>query len=309
MAYGNVNSPGVTVSEVATEIAKALGGYLPAAEIEKLLSYKVGLGEREQIPASGDLNDVRYLAHKSFGVMGTATARTIQNCPTAVAFMLDNFTCGGNDTTPDGANDYTFQRLIDINGNIWGRNSYTNGAGTRAFGEWKGIHVAGQYIPANQKGAANGVASLDANGDVPFAQIPPYLLYGAGSVGTTTDWNTLPPGAYKVDINSGSGAGAPSGLYKYGSLLHYCGVSAVGGTQIYVPHIGNTFALRTRYEPGSKLTGGWTAWRYFNVNGTSAAIATAPNNTSYTTRQVRNITLSTAAASGGGNGDLFFTYV
>ena len=48
---------------------------------------------------------------------------------------------------------------------------------------------------------------------------------------------------------------------------------------------------------------------YFNVYGTLANIATAPNNTSYTTKQVRNITLSTAAASGGGNGDLFFTYV
>jgi hypothetical protein len=45
-----------------------------------------------------------------------------------------------------------------------------------------------------------------------------------------------------------------------------------------------------------------------DVNQTMAAILTAQNNTSYTTRQVRNITLSTANPSGGGNGDIWIKY-
>ncbi len=253
MAYGNVNSPGVTVSEVAAEIAKALESYILASQkgAANGVASLDALGKvlKEQIPA------LEYIAKNARG-----TANGVAS--------LD-----GNGKVP----------VAQI--------------------------PALSYLPTSQKGAANGVASLDANGDVPLAQMPPYLLYGAGAVGPTTDWNTLPPGAYKVDINLGSGAGAPSGLYRYGSLLHYCGIGAVGGTQVYVPHIGTAFALRTRYEPGAQFIGGWTAWRYFNVCGASAAIATAPNNTSYTTKQVRNITLSTAAASGGGNGDLFFTYM
>lgn len=46
-----------------------------------------------------------------------------------------------------------------------------------------------------------------------------------------------------------------------------------------------------------------------DVPQTMSAILTAQNNTSYTTKQVRNITLSTADASGGSNGDIWFKYV
>ncbi|WP_434510532.1 phage tail-collar fiber domain-containing protein [Desulfitobacterium sp. AusDCA] len=41
---------------------------------------------------------------------------------------------------------------------------------------------------------------------------------------------------------------------------------------------------------------------------TATGVIVAQNNTSYTTKQVRNITLSTASASGGSNGDIWFTY-
>ncbi len=37
-------------------------------------------------------------------------------------------------------------------------------------------------------------------------------------------------------------------------------------------------------------------------------VLTAQNNTSYTTKQVRNITLSTSAPSGGSNGDIWIVY-
>jgi hypothetical protein len=43
--------------------------------------------------------------------------------------------------------------------------------------------------------------------------------------------------------------------------------------------------------------------------GTLTGIATAQNNTSYTTKQVRNITLSPSDPSGGSNGDVWIKYV
>jgi len=43
--------------------------------------------------------------------------------------------------------------------------------------------------------------------------------------------------------------------------------------------------------------------------GTMTGILTAQSNTSYTTRQVRNIIISTAAPSGGSNGDVWLQYV
>lgn len=36
-------------------------------------------------------------------------------------------------------------------------------------------HLSGNYVPLSQKGVANGVATLDANGLVPSAQLPSYV--------------------------------------------------------------------------------------------------------------------------------------
>lgn len=250
MAYGNVNSPGMTVSEVAAEIAKALESYILASQkgVANGVASLDALGKvlKEQIPA------LEYIAKSARGAAnGVASLDANSKVPVAQIPALS-------------------------------------------------------YIPASQKGAANGVASLDANGDVPFAQIPPYLLYGAKMIGgSSLDWNTLTPGAYYLNGSSSMGKNGPAGVGVYGTLLDYCGLYGIGRVQIYYANGSSLFAMRSRYETGQS----WCAWRYFNVCGTSATIATAPNNTSYTTKQVRNITLSTAAASGGGNGDLFFTYV
>ena len=46
----------------------------------------------------------------------------------------------------------------------------------------KWIQLAGAYVPVTDKGAANGVATLDATGKVPTAQLPP-----GGGVGTLFD--------------------------------------------------------------------------------------------------------------------------
>lgn len=42
--------------------------------------------------------------------------------------------------------------------------------------------------------------------------------------------------------------------------------------------------------------------------GTMTGILTAQNNTSYTTKQVRNIYISTSSPSGGSNGDIWIKY-
>lgn len=44
------------------------------------------------------------------------------------------------------------------------------------------------------------------------------------------------------------------------------------------------------------------------TGGTMTGALVAQNNANYTTKQARNVILSTAAPSGGGNGDLWFTY-
>lgn len=44
------------------------------------------------------------------------------------------------------------------------------------------------------------------------------------------------------------------------------------------------------------------------AGGIMTGVLTAQNNTSYTTKQIRNITLSTADPSGGANGDVWIKY-
>ena len=75
----------------------------------------------------------------------------------------------------------------------------------------------------------------------------------------------------------------------------------------------------TKAEIEAKLTGAITTHTHSyepidsnimrrNVNQTMTAIITAQNNTSYATKQVRNVFLSTANPSGGGNGDIWLKY-
>ena len=45
------------------------------------------------------------------------------------------------------------------------------------------------------------------------------------------------------------------------------------------------------------------------AGGTFTGVAVGQNNTSYTTKQLRNITLSTADPSGGSNGDVWIKYI
>lgn len=60
------------------------------------------------------------------------------------------------------------------------------------------------YIPLTQKGAANGVAELDANGKVPVAQLPNAIMEYVGTWDASTNTPTLTNGAGNPDESIGN---------------------------------------------------------------------------------------------------------
>lgn len=168
MAYGDVNSPGLTLAEVLEAIAtvavpatrkvnnKELSGdisltaedigTMTATAIQEALASKVVLGARTAIPANADLNNPAYIQAKGLAVAASSTAATIKNCPTKAAFILDNFSSVGGTTSVNGAWCYVFQRLINIGGAVWIRAANSNGNGVWSFGAWQRVAV-GSYLP------------------------------------------------------------------------------------------------------------------------------------------------------------------
>ncbi len=66
--------------------------------------------------------------------------------------------------------------------------------------------------------------------------------------------------------------------------------------------------LRTAVNAAEEDIDNLTSNKLNKSGGTMTGILTAQNNTSYTTKQVRNITLSTSNPSGGQNGDIWIKY-
>ena len=52
---------------------------------------------------------------------------------------------------------------------------FSSGVAKKATGDKNGNDITTTYIKASTKGAANGVASLDADGKVPSSQLPSYV--------------------------------------------------------------------------------------------------------------------------------------
>ena len=83
--------------------------------------------------------------------------------------------------------------------------------------------LQGAGIPASEKGAANGVASLDANGKVPAVQVPPlpYLPLTGGTMTGTLNASNPAVGTQAVrniyagtaDLTAGSSALATGLIY------------------------------------------------------------------------------------------------
>lgn len=249
MAYGNVNAPGVTPSEVAGEIAEALKGYLPASQKGAAggVAALNAAGKLAQMPTAADVGAVptsRKVNNKALGGDIALTAADVGTMTTAAiqAALASKVEMGARTQIPANA---------DLNNTAY-------------------VLAKGFAVNANNK------AATIKNSPVRVA----FIMDVFSSVGNDTvvngAWNyifrRIITYVGEVWVQSASTNG--SGVWSFGAWQKV----ALGN---YLPLAGGTLTGRL----------------------------TAQNNTAYTTKQVRNVTLSTAAASGGGNGDLFFTYV
>lgn len=82
--------------------------------------------------------------------------------------------------------------------------SRANHTGTQAISTVSGLQVAlDSKIPLTQRGAANGVATLDASGKVPTTQLPDSVLGGMTYKGTWNATTNNPPIPSSSDANKG----------------------------------------------------------------------------------------------------------
>ncbi|MBQ6627850.1 MAG: hypothetical protein IJH65_03365 [Methanobrevibacter sp.] len=115
----------------------------------------------------------------------------------------------------------------------------------------------------------------------------------------------------KLAVGNG-GTGATT--FTSGNLLVGNGTSAVSTIAKASTNTANAVVVRDssgNFSAGT-ITASLTGHASLDLpiaGGTMTGILTAQNNTSYSTKQVRNIFLSTSDASGGDNGDIWITYV
>lgn len=84
---------------------------------------------------------------------------------------------------------------------------------------------------------------------------------------------------------------------KYNNIKNVNKINDVSATELSRLQ-GVTSSIQTQINAKMNTTG-----------GTFTGAVVAQNNTAYTTKQLRNITLSTASPSGGSNGDIWIKYV
>ncbi len=135
-------------------------------------------------------------------------------------------------------------------------------------------------------------------GSVDNAKQIPMITQGT----TTADPNTTLHGQILTNHSNSPN----SAFYWYIQTYFYASLGeAVNACQIAIQYNGgNGIYIRNRYSAV------WSAWtKLVNANGDAfTGIAVAQSNTSYTTRQLRNVIMSTADPSGGSNGDIWIKY-
>lgn len=117
--------------------------------------------------------------------------------------------------------------------------------------------IADAAIPAAQKGAANGVATLAADGQIPPAQIPP--LYAPTLPVVAHDLNAIiVPGVYYQATDAGVAAGTHYPVARVGFLE----VAATGTPvlQMYTAR-GDTPATQARFWRVRMSTSSWSPWK------------------------------------------------
>ncbi|MBB1624260.1 pyocin knob domain-containing S74 family peptidase [Achromobacter sp. UMC71] len=233
--------------------------------------------------ASVDLNTItapgRYHQHTN------ANAQTGSNYPVANAGLLE--VAGSADSA------FVYQEYTQ----------YRAGAYSRRF--WRsfygGTWAAWQELPAlSQKGAANGLAALDANGKVPTAQIP--AAYSAALPTAAHDLNEyITPGSFYQTTIAGATAGVNYPVANVGFLE----VTATGTpvVQVYTTRTNVTTAMQRFWRVRMSATV-WSAWKELadvtTVVSYAGGMATAQDLNSYTQRGLWAVG-SSAIAAGGSN--------
>ena len=231
--------------------------------------------------ASIDLNTItapgRYHQHTN------ANAQTGSNYPVANAGLLE--VAGSTDSA------FVYQEYTQ----------YRSGAYSRRF--WRsfygGIWAAWQELPAlSQKGAANGLAALDANGKVPIAQIP--AAYSAALPTTAHDLNDyITPGSFYQTTIAGATAGVNYPVVNVGFLE----VTATGTpvVQVFTTRTNVPTAMQRFWRVRMSATV-WSAWKELadvtTVVSYAGGMVAAQDLNSYTQRGLWAVGTSAIAAGG-----------
>lgn len=153
----------------------------------------------------------------------------------------------------------------------WYGNRWTDWSRAVSDTELKQVRaLAEAAIPAAQKGVANGVATLAANGQIPPAQIP--ALYAPTLPVTAHDLNaSIVPGVYYQATDAGVAAGANYPVARVGFLE----VAATGTPvlQVYTAR-GDTPATQSRFWRVRMSVSSWSPWKEMaDVAGVKADLA------------------------------------
>lgn len=163
------------------------------------------------IPSGEDLND--YTESGVFHQPSNAGAGAGSNYPINAAGLLLVYKYSNNET-----DQFVYQIYITFNG---------AGAVVRMF--WRAFYYIttpnswspwGEAIPTQQKGAANGVATLDADGHIPASQhLPNVVSTSSSSISISTiksnTYTRLTNGAVPVTIS------VPAGAAQSGDEFHF----------------------------------------------------------------------------------------
>ncbi|MFY1972554.1 pyocin knob domain-containing protein [Achromobacter dolens] len=237
------------------------------ANFADVQSGLAGLWNASTLGATVDLNTLTNPGRYHQGA--NANALTGSNYPIANAGLLEVA------ASADGL--FVYQEYTQ----------YRSGAYSRRF--WRsfygGIWAAWQELPAlSQKGAANGLATLDANGKVPVAQIP--SAFAAVLPTTAHDLNDYAtPGSFYQSAIAGATAGANYPVANVGFLE----VTATGTpvAQVYTTRTNVAAAMQRFWRVRVSATA-WSAWKELTDVSTvvsyAGSMAAAQDLNSYTQR-------------------------
>ncbi|MCI8351259.1 MAG: hypothetical protein HFJ86_08865 [Oscillospiraceae bacterium] len=316
MAYGNVSTPGVTLSEMAAAIERQKGAANGLAGLD-------ANGKIQQMPTAVDVGalpvllvtevtdfDTLYVAGQIVCYKVKATPG--DHAPTKSAWgTLIASDCGTKwqiFIADNGASVYYRTRngawtsFLPLTGGtmtgILNSQSHIN-AGKASLNQTNGLMMHSTYKADTSQGKWWAPLTLpDASGDnsgtAVILQTGGATFVGGGEAGTQL---------YNALMSAGTITGATEKVWV--------------ASDTTIDLVVNCQTIANRKTVSINAAGKVTAPGGFagdlsagNITaGTMKGVVAAQNNTAYTTKQVRNVTLSTAAASGGGNGDLFFTYV